>query len=68
MAINLKATRYVFGFLEIAIMVYCFVERIIVGSFPTPVFIFGLFGMLIYNGVKPYETSRMTDVTEDDEE
>ena len=34
MAINLKASRYAFGFLEIAIMIYCIVQRIITsGSF-----------------------------------
>ena len=28
-AINLKAAKYAFGFLEIAIMLYCIMERII---------------------------------------
>ena len=68
MAINLKAARYAFGFLEIAIMCYCIVERIITGVFPSPVFIFGILGVLIYNGIKIYETRRMTDVVEEDEE
>ena len=68
MAINLKAARYAFGFLEIAIMCYCIVERIITGVFPSPVFILGILGMLIYNGIKIYETRRMTDVVEEDEE
>jgi hypothetical protein len=68
MAINLKAARHAFGFLEIAIMCYCIVERIITGVFPSPVFIFGILGMLIYNGIKIYETRRMTDVVEEDEE
>ena len=68
MAINLKASRYVFGFLEIAIMIYCIVERIITGEFPSTIFIFGIFGMLIFWGIKLYETKRMTDMVEEDEE
>jgi len=38
MAINLKASRYAFGFLEIAIMIYCIMERVITGEFP-PLFL-----------------------------
>lgn len=68
MAINLKAARYAFGFLEVAIMIYCIVERIVSGEFPSTIFIFGLLGMLIFNGIKLYETKRTTDVTEEDEE
>ena len=68
MAINLKAARYAFGFLEIAIMLYCIVERIITGEFPAAVFIFGIFGMLIFWGIKLYETRRMSRVVEEDEE
>lgn len=43
MAINLKATRYAYGFLEIAIMCYCIVEKILTGVFPAPMFIFGFY-------------------------
>ena len=68
MAINLKASRYAFGFLEIAIMIYCIVQRIITGEFPSPIFIFGIIGMLIFGGIKLYETWRMADVVEEDEE
>jgi hypothetical protein len=68
MAINLKAARYAFGFLESAIMIYCIVERIITGEFPLPIFIFGICGMLIFWGIKLYETKRMADVVEEDEE
>ena len=68
LAINLKAARYAFGFLEIAIMIYCIAERILTGKFPSPVFIVGILGMLIYNGIKLYETRRMTDAVEEDEE
>ena len=68
MAINLKASRYAFGFLEIAIMIYCIVQRIITGEFPSTIFIFGIFGMLIFWGIKFYETRRMADVVEEDEE
>ncbi len=68
MAINLKAARYAFGFLEIAIMGDCIVERILTGEFPTPILIFGVMGMLIFNGIKLFETRRMTDVAEDNEE
>lgn len=68
MAINLKAARYAFGFLEVAIMIYCIVERVVSGEFPSTIFIFGLLGMLIFNGIKLYETKRTTDVTEEDEE
>ncbi len=68
LAINLKAARYAFGFLEIAIMGYCIAKRVLSGEFPTPVFIFGLLGMLIFNGIKLYETKRMGDAAEDDEE
>ncbi len=68
LAINQKAAKYAFGFLEIAIMIYCIAERISSGVFPSPVFIFGVLGMLIFNGIKIYETKRMTDVVEEDEE
>ena len=68
MAIDLKAARYAFGFLEIAIMIYCIVERIAVGEFPAPVFSLGLLGMLIFNGIKLYETRRMSVVAREDEE
>ena len=67
-AINLKAAKYAFGFLEIAIMLYCIVERIITGEFPSTIFIFGILGILLFNGIKVYETNRMVDATEDDEE
>ena len=50
-AINLKAARYAFGFLEIAIMLYCIVERIITGEFPSTIFIFGILGILLFNGI-----------------
>ena len=53
-AINLKAAKYAFGFLEIAIMLYCIMERIITGEFPSTVFIFGILGILIFNGIKLY--------------
>ena len=56
MAINLKASRYAFGFLEIAIMIYCIVQRIITSEFPSPIFIFGILGMLIFWGIKLYKT------------
>ncbi len=39
-AINLKAAMYAFGFLEIVIMLYCIVQRIITGEFPSTVFLF----------------------------
>lgn len=68
MAISLKASRYAFGFLEIAIMTYCIVQKIITGEFPSTLFIFGLFGELIFLGIKLYETRRMADVVEEDEE
>ena len=67
-AINLKAAMYAFGFLEIVIMLYCIVQRIITGEFPSTVFIFGILGILIFNGIKLYETGRMVDVKEDNEE
>ena len=68
LAINLKASRYAFSFLEIAIMIYCIVQRIITGEFPSPIFIFGISGMLIFWGIKLYETRRMADAVEEDEE
>jgi len=68
MAITQKAARYAFGFLEIAIMGYCIAERLITGEFPTPIFIFGVLGLLIFNGIKLYENKRMTDAAQDDEE
>lgn len=52
MAINMKAARFAFGFLEIAIMGYYIAEKITTGEFPTPIFIFGILGMLIFNGIK----------------
>ena len=64
MAINLNAARYAFGFLEIAMMIYCIAERIITGKFPMPIFIFGILGMLIFWGIKLYGTGRMTDTAE----
>ena len=68
MAINMKSARFAFGFLEIAIMGYCIVERIITGEFPMPLFIFGILGILIFNGIKLYETGRMTETVDEDEE
>ena len=68
MAINMKAARFAFGFLEIAIMAYCIAERITTGEFPMTVFIFGILGMLIFYGIKLYETSRMTEMADEDEE
>ena len=56
MEINMKAARFAFGFLEIAIMGYCIAEKITTGEFPTPIFIFGILGMLIFNGIKLYKT------------
>lgn len=68
MAINMKAARFAFCFLEIAIMGYCIAEKIITGEFPTPLFIFGILGMVIFNGIKLYETRRMTEMVDEDEE
>lgn len=68
MAINMKATRFAFGFLEIAIMSYCIATKVITGEFPTLLFIFGILGMLIFNGIKLYETGRMTETVDEDEE
>ena len=68
MEINMKAARFAFGFLEIAIMGYCSAEKITTGEFPTPIFIFGILGMLIFNGIKLYETRRMTEMADEDEE
>ena len=42
MAINMKAARFAFGFLEIAIMDYCIATKVITGEFPTLLFIFGI--------------------------
>ena len=68
MAINMKAARFAFGFLEIAIMGYCIATKVITGEFPTTIFIFGILGMLIFNGIKLYETRRMTEMADEDEE
>ena len=68
MAINMKAARFAFGFLEIAIMGYCIDTKVITGEFPTLLFIFGILGMLIFNGIKLYETGRMTETVDEDEE
>ena len=68
MAINLKASRYAFGFLEIAIMIYCIVQRVNTGEFPSTIFLFGIFGMLIFWGIKLHVTRRMAEVVEEDEE
>ena len=68
MAINMKASRFAFGFLEIAIIGYCIAEKVTTGEFPTTIFIFGILGMLIFNGIKLYETRRMTEMADEDEE
>ena len=68
MAINLKASRYAFGFLEVAIMIYCIVQRVNTGEFPSTIFLFGIFGMLIFWGIKLHVTRRMAEVVEEDEE
>ncbi len=68
MAINLKAARYAFGFLEIAVMGYCIAERILSGEFPEPIFFFGITGALIFQGIKLYETKRLSDTAGGDEE
>ena len=49
-------------------MVYCIAEKITTGEFPMTIFIFGILGMLIFNGIKLYETRRMVDAVEEDEE
>ena len=68
MAINLKAARYAFGFLEIAIMGYCIAERIVTGAFPGVIFFIGLMGSLIFWGIKLYETQQLSDTVDEDEE
>ena len=68
MAINLKAARYAFGFLEIAIMCYCIAERIVTGEFPGTIFFIGIIGSLIFWGIKLYETGRISDTVDEDEE
>ncbi len=68
MAINMKAARFAFCFLEIAIMGYCIAEKIITGEFPTPLVSFGILGMVIFNGIKLCETRRITEMSDEDEE
>ena len=68
MAINLKAARYAFDFLEIAIMGYCIGERIVTGEFPGTIFFIGIIGSLIFWGIKQYETGRLSDTVDEDEE
>ena len=68
MAINLKAARCAYAFLETAIMVYCIIEFVTTGAFSNILFLFGCLGSVIFWGVKLVETQRLSQPEEPDEE
>lgn len=68
MAINLKAARSAFAFLEAAIAIYCLVQAIAFGAFDTVMFIFMAAAGIIFWGVKHFETKKLTKPETEDEE
>lgn len=67
MAINLKAARYAFCFLEIVMMGYCIVKGLMTGEFPVLILIFGLVGFAIFWWVKYSEMRKLMGIEEDEE-
>jgi hypothetical protein len=68
LAINCKAARSAYAFLETAIMVYCLIEAMITGEIPTILFLFACVGGMVFWAVKFFETRRMTKTEREDEE
>ena len=67
MAVNYKAARNAFVFLEFALAVYCLVCYLKSGELPWAWLIFIVSGLVFY-GTKMIETKRLTDPGDSDEE
>lgn len=68
MAINLKAARNAWVFLEIAIIVYCLITAVTTDEFPTIMFLFANVSGVIFWQTKLWETKRLTRMETDDDE
>ncbi len=67
LAVNYKAARNAFVFLEIALAIYCLVYRLKTGELPWVWIIFIVSG-LVFFGTKLIETKRLTAPGDSDEE
>ena len=67
MAVNYKAARNAFVFLELALAVYCFVCVLKTGELPWVLLIFIVSGVIFW-GTKLIETKRLTGPGDSDEE
>ncbi len=67
MAINYKAARNAFVFLEFALAIYCLVSYLKSGELPWVWLIFIVSGLIFY-GTKLIETKRLTAAGDSDEE
>ena len=68
MAINFRAMRWGYAFIEIAIMVYCIIMFVITGELPLIPFIIDCIGSAIFFWMKLYLTHQMTKDNDGDEE
>lgn len=66
LAVNYKAARNAFVFLELALAIYCLVCVLITGELPWVWLIF-IVSVLIFWGTKLIETKRLTDQGDPDE-
>ncbi len=67
MAVNYKASRNAFVFLEFSLAIYCLAYRLKTGELPWAWLIFIVSG-LVFLGTKIIETKRLTSPGESDEE
>ncbi len=67
LAVNYKAARNAFVFLELSLAIYCLVYRLKTGELPWIWLIFIVSG-LVFWGTKLIETKRLTDSGDSDEE
>ena len=67
MAVNFKSARNAFVFSELAVAVYCLVRVIKTGELPDVWLIF-IISSLVFSGTKLFETKRLTEPENDDEE
>ncbi len=67
MAVNYKAARNTYVFLEVALLVYCVVYCIKTGELPVVWLVF-IFSGLVFWGTKIIETKRLTEPGDSDEE
>lgn len=68
MAINYRAMRCSFIFLDVSLMVYCLITLATTGELPIIPFIFDCVGGAIFFWMKIYLTRQMTKDNDNDEE